>query len=925
MQFIVVSTYLYYHQFLSLKKEVKDGMYHPIAGAISSWIFQLPMMFVLSVSSLIPMFLVGNLGWSGFPMAMLVYASALWSFEGMAQMLAIAPNVVIALFNFINIYFAAFLFCGMFVDPKDVIWPVRIFCYILPLGWTLQSYMYAVFDAMPDQPGTFECIPGDVTAVGSVCGAQGFYCYSPDDPIGAVCFGRTGKQILETLSMQFTIFAHDSINCPSCYARNIAIILAFGTVCRFSYMVMAYVATTLLDGQLPSDPTPGSPEGIKEFAVNVTPDESQHGTEDSQPTSPSAKIAASLTSDAVTQKTVFNFSSIGYDIKPKSVFGRVTGPAKSVLANASAEINAGEVLAVIGPSGAGKTILLDTLTFAKGPGKPTGKISLNGIPMTRKMYIDHCMYVPREDNLWPTMTPRQHLEFAFKQFKPEMTLSGRDAAIDDLLSATGMKSCQHTQAGGLLFQGLSGGQRRRLSLAIAIVKEPRVIILDEPTSGLDSAAAAAIVSLLKSIATRCNIALVVTIHQPSAAVFAAFQKLLVLSEGRVAYCGARNDVSAYFASIAKPLNKDANPAEAVVDLVSKDMTSKENVRSVLDLWETKGEAIMGITDTTTGTPIDGKTTIKFGLCASTLHLFYRQMRLALVDPLQFLVRLIVAPFITCFFGLIYKETANANQVQVPFRLFFLWWMLAVPPFLCIITIVGGTFDMRSVVQEIKAGMYRPISYAISTSMVQIPMLLLLSLLVTPLAFLIGGWPWDNFVTSVLLIGVNLWVYENLGQLLTVIFKNPVIGMLAFLMFWTASIVFCGLVFRGKDVIWPFRLMYYILPLRWVFNGVGWDIYTPESFSGASLCVPGTNYTSNTLSNLACTQTGFYCDDASSSFGCWGSTGSQVLTTLHLTYESLDASDDRVMDFAIMIGMSLTLKACFALTLWRAVEASDSPN
>jgi len=506
-----------------------------------------------------------------------------------------------------------------------------------------------------------------------------------------------------------------------------------------------------------------------------------------------------------------------------------------------------------------------------------------------------------------------------------MTLSGRDAAIDDLLSATGMKSCQHTQAGGLLFQGLSGGQRRRLSLAIAIVKEPRVIILDEPTSGLDSAAAAAIVSLLKSIATRCNIALVVTIHQPSAAVFAAFQKLLVLSEGRVAYCGARNDVSAYFASIAKPLNKDANPAEAVVDLVSKDMTSKENVRSVLDLWETKGEAIMGITDTTTGTPIDGKTTIKFGLCASTLHLFYRQMRLALVDPLQFLVRLIVAPFITCFFGLIYKETANANQVQVPFRLFFLWWMLAVPPFLCIITIVGGTFDMRSVVQEIKAGMYRPISYAISTSMVQIPMLLLLSLLVTPLAFLIGGWPWDNFVTSVLLIGVNLWVYENLGQLLTVIFKNPVIGMLAFLMFWTASIVFCGLVFRGKDVIWPFRLMYYILPLRWVFNGVGWDIYTPESFSGASLCVPGTNYTSNTLSNLACTQTGFYCDDASSSFGCWGSTGSQVLTTLHLTYESLDASDDRVMDFAIMIGMSLTLKACFALTLWRAVEASDSPN
>ena len=69
----------------------------------------------------------------------LIYAVVYWSFEGFGQLVAIAPNMIVPLLGYINLWFSAFLFCGMFVAIDDVIWPLRVFCYVLPLGWGLQA------------------------------------------------------------------------------------------------------------------------------------------------------------------------------------------------------------------------------------------------------------------------------------------------------------------------------------------------------------------------------------------------------------------------------------------------------------------------------------------------------------------------------------------------------------------------------------------------------------------------------------------------------------------------------------------------------------------------------------------------------------------------------------------------------------------
>ena len=798
-------------------------------------------------------------------------------------MLSVSPRVLFGLFNYLNLYFAAFLFCGMFVDPEDVVWPLRLFCYFLPLRWSLQSYIYSIYHEQLDYDGAVDCTPGDLmpNEYGSpiICGQQGFYCSSASDPTGAVCYGRTGDQILNSLSLQFTIFGDEGH-----YARNLGIVIAFGTLCRLLYVSQIVLLTKVVGSEEPRPPSgaPSAALGTRPRAVapDAAPDaaaaaEAQEG----------APAAAMGRAGAGAGGCAFSFSNIGYEITPKNALGAAKGAPKSVLAGTSATVTEGEVLAIVGPSGAGKTVLLDTLNFAKGPGSPTGAISLNGRSLTRAMHTRACIYVPREDILWPSLTPRQHLQFAFRLYQPALDTGAREAAIDDLLSATGMTSAQHTKAGGLLFQGLSGGQRRRLSLCIALAKQPRVLLLDEPTSGLDSAAAAAIITLLKSIAAKCSAAIVCTIHQPSAAVFAGFNQVLVLSEGRVAYCGTRDDMAPHFASIGKPLRTrdgdgasgavavEANPAEAVLDLVSKDISSKEAVADVLDAWEAsaKGAPKPPPAATVAATVLEPRV---IGACGQTLVVLRRQFFLAFNDPLQYLARFIVCPFVCAFFGLVYVASREHAQKQVPFRLFYLWWILCIPPCLCIISIIGMTSEMRSVIFEIRNGMYRSLSYVLSTTIVQAPMLVLLSFAINVLVFAVGGWPWDNFVTFVLQYACNLFVFESLAQLLIVALPNPILGMLAFLMYWTTSIVFCGLVFRGGDVIWPFRLLYYVMPLRWLFNGLGYDLYTPSTYDGAFECVPGENV--ETDQGIAtCAATGFYCTDASQSLGCYGRTGSQV--------------------------------------------------
>jgi ABC-type multidrug transport system ATPase subunit len=234
------------------------------------------------------------------------------------------------------------------------------------------------------------------------------------------------------------------------------------------------------------------------------------------------------------------------------------GKIKPLLVGVAANVEAGHVLAILGPSGAGKTTLLNMLTLEKKGGRPTGLLTLNGHPFTLDMYKDHCAYVQQNDALWASLTSREHLNYAYILFQPDMDAPARTKTIDDVLATLGLSDSQHIKAGNQFFRGLSGGLKRRLSIGLALAKKPLVVCLDEPTTGVDSASAAMMMTFLKQIAAKQSVAIVCTIHQPPAAVFKGFDDLIVLASGRTAYFGAAEKMGDYFASLGHVPPADVN-------------------------------------------------------------------------------------------------------------------------------------------------------------------------------------------------------------------------------------------------------------------------------------------------------------------------------------------------------------------------------
>lgn len=192
-------------------------------------------------------------------------------------------------------------------------------------------------------------------------------------------------------------------------------------------------------------------------------------------------------------------SLAGFDIVFNNV--RFSVPDKEILRGVSGRCQPGRVLAVMGQSGAGKSTLLDILACNPTPGgKIGGAITVDGLPRRASAFRRETCYVLQRDVLQASATVRECITTsALLKLPMSMTRAEKQARIDTVLSELGLLDCQNVRIGDELLgiKGVSGGQRRRVSIGIELVKNPRAIFADEPTSGLDSEMAAAIMDTLQ--------------------------------------------------------------------------------------------------------------------------------------------------------------------------------------------------------------------------------------------------------------------------------------------------------------------------------------------------------------------------------------------------------------------------------------------
>ncbi|WOL00684.1 hypothetical protein Cni_G09397 [Canna indica] len=269
---------------------------------------------------------------------------------------------------------------------------------------------------------------------------------------------------------------------------------------------------------------------------------------------------------------VLTFTELSYSITktPKSPKNKhhAENATRTLLDSISGEVKTGEVLAVLGPSGSGKTTLMDALANRIDKSSLRGSVTLNDENLHGRLLRAISAYVMQDDLLYPMLTVEETLAFAAEVRLPRaVSASKKRERVQALIDQLNLRSSAKTIIGDEGHRGVSGGERRRVSIGTCIVHDPVILFLDEPTSGLDSTSAFMVVQVLHRIARSGSI-VIMSIHQPSYRILGLLDWLIVLTRGRPAYSGPPHGLPEFFKVFGNPIPDGENPVEFALDLVS---------------------------------------------------------------------------------------------------------------------------------------------------------------------------------------------------------------------------------------------------------------------------------------------------------------------------------------------------------------------
>ncbi|KAJ3052739.1 hypothetical protein HK097_005770 [Rhizophlyctis rosea] len=231
-------------------------------------------------------------------------------------------------------------------------------------------------------------------------------------------------------------------------------------------------------------------------------------------------------------------------------------------------VKSGQVMAIMGGSGAGKTTFLDILARRAKSGIVAGEILVNGSFMSDSEYRSIVGFVDQEDTLMDTLTVYETILYsALLRLPRSMTFEEKKARVMETMVELGIEGIANRRVGKAGARGISGGEKRRVSIACELVTSPSILFLDEPTSGLDSYNAYNVIECLVSLARTYNRTVICTIHQPRSNIYALFDHLVLLAKGRMVYSGpAQASVIDHFKSMGFECPVGFNIADYLVDL-----------------------------------------------------------------------------------------------------------------------------------------------------------------------------------------------------------------------------------------------------------------------------------------------------------------------------------------------------------------------
>ncbi|CAJ1931217.1 unnamed protein product [Sphenostylis stenocarpa] len=280
------------------------------------------------------------------------------------------------------------------------------------------------------------------------------------------------------------------------------------------------------------------------------------------------------------------FECLTYTVrKDTKVEGKWSREEVNLLHDITSYAPKGCITAVMGPSGAGKSTLLDGLAGRIASGSLKGRVSLDGATVTASLIKRTSAYIMQEDRLFPMLTVYETLMFAADFRLGPLSFADKKQRVEKLIDQLGLRSSRNTYIGDEGTRGVSGGERRRVSIGVDIIHGPSLLFLDEPTSGLDSTSAHSVIEKVHDIA-RSGSTVILTIHQPSSRIQLLLDHLIILARGQLMFQGSPQDVTIHLSRMPRKVPKGENPIEHLIDVIQEYDQSEVGVEALAEFART---------------------------------------------------------------------------------------------------------------------------------------------------------------------------------------------------------------------------------------------------------------------------------------------------------------------------------------------------
>ncbi len=250
--------------------------------------------------------------------------------------------------------------------------------------------------------------------------------------------------------------------------------------------------------------------------------------------------------DTATEKLSYIARDISYSFKSGYVG----------LRNINLSSTHGDLIGIMGASGTGKTTLLNILSGIDAP--TTGTIRLNGIDLFKeKDKLNGVIgYIPQDDLLIEELTVYKNLFYNAKLCFKDLSDEEISVKVENTLMSLGLIDKKDLKVGSVFNKTISGGQRKRLNIALEMIREPSILFVDEPTSGLSSRDSENVMDLLRELTIKGKLVFVV-IHQPSSEIYKMFDRVIIMDEGGyMIYCGNPVEGVMYFKKLDAQINSE---------------------------------------------------------------------------------------------------------------------------------------------------------------------------------------------------------------------------------------------------------------------------------------------------------------------------------------------------------------------------------